>query len=181
MNEQLAMSPNDPRIQIPLSVETRVALTPLIRAMIRVITTQSLLAKEEAIFGSGTDHVPKSAGPVLLRYYQTKIGRDSVEVRFERQAGEKLWSLSSFAILSWNFPQGVYAMELPATFFDDLRLEAKLSEERPTESLKRVNVFRYRLREGASLQLDFEARGDVASLDTSYPRSFHQLTIRRIE
>lgn len=71
-------------------------------------------------------------------------------------------------------------MGLPGTFFDDFGLEAKFAQERPKESLKRVNVFRYKRSDrGVNLQLDFEARSDVASLEAEYPKSFHRLTIRR--
>lgn len=182
MNEQLVPGPNDPRDQIPLSVRSREALTPLIRAMIRVIAKQSPLEREEGVFGAGTDHVPKNAGPVLMRYYRTEIGSDSVEVRFERRDGNQAWSLSSFAIRPLNFPRGVYAMELPGTFFEGFGLPAKFADERPKESLKRVNVFRYKVdARGASVRLDFEARSDVASLEAPYPQSFHRLTVRRVE
>lgn len=182
MNQQLMAGPDDPRDQIPLATNSREALTPLIRAMVRVITKQNPLEREEAVLGSGIDHVPKSAGPVLLRYYRTEVGIDSVEVRFERKDGNQAWSLSSFAIRPFNFPRGVYSMELPSAFFDGFDLETRFVDERPKESVKRVNVFRYRSNDrGFNVQLDFEARSDVASLDAQYPRSFHRLTIRRVE
>ena len=182
MNEQPALGPDDPRDQIPISKQSRDALTPLMRAMVRVIAKRNPLGHEEAVFGAGTDHVPKSAGPVLLRYYRTEVGLDSVEVRFERQDGNRIWSLSSFAIRPLNFPRGVYAMELPSSFFDGLGLEARFAEERPKESLKRINVFRFRSSDReVNVQLDFEARRDVASLEAPYPRSFHRLTVRRVE
>lgn len=182
MNQQPALNPDDPREQIPISNQSREALMPLMRAMVRVIEKQSPLEREEAVFGVGTDHVPKSAGPVLLRYYRTEVGLDSVEVRFERQDGNRVWSLSSFTIRPLNFPRGVYAMELPSTFFEGFGLEARFADERPKESLKRVNVFRYRSSDrGVNVQLDFEARSDVASLEAQYPRSFHRLTVRRVE
>ena len=73
MNEQLATSPDDARDQVPLSIQSREALTPLVRAMVRVIAKQSPLAQEEQILGAGTDHIPKSAGPVLLRYYRSEV------------------------------------------------------------------------------------------------------------
>lgn len=73
-------------------------------------------------------------------------------------------------------------MELPGTFFEGFGLPAKFADERPKESLKRVNVFRYKVdARGASVQLDFEARSDVASLEAPYPQSFHRLTVRRVE
>ena len=182
MSEQPALGPDDPRDQIPLSIQSSDALTPLIRAMVRVLAKQSPLDREEVVFGVGTDHVPKSAGPVLLRYYRTHVGIDNVEVRFERRDGNQVWSLSSFAIRPLNFPRGVYVMELPTTFFDGFDLQTKFVDERPKESLKRVNVFRYRFSDrGIDLQLDFEARSDVAKLEAQYPRSFHRLTIRRAE
>lgn len=182
MNQKLVPSPDDPRDQIPISIRSREALTPLMRAMVRVIAKQSPLEREEAVFGAGTDHVPKSAGPVLLRYYRMEVGLDSVEVRFERLDGNTVWSRSAFAIRPLNFPRGVYAMDLPSTFFDGLSLAARFADERPKESLKRVNVFRYKSSDrGVNVQLDFEARSDVASLEAPYPRSFHRLTIRRIE
>ena len=182
MNEQLATSPDDARDQVPLSIQSREAVTPLVRAMVRVIAKQSPLAQEEKVFGAGTDHIPKSAGPVLLRYYRTEVGTDRVEVRFERRDGNSVWSLSSFTIRPLNFPRGVYAMGLPGTFFDDFGLEAKFAQERPKESLKRVNVFRYKRSDrGVNLQLDFEARSDVADLEAEYPKSFHRLTIRRVD
>jgi hypothetical protein len=182
MNEQLAVSPDDPRDQIPISGQSREALTPLVRAMVRVIAKQSPLEGEGAILGVGTDHVPKSDGPVVLRYYRTEVGLDSVEVRFERQDGNTIWSVASFTIRPLNFPRGVYAMGLPSTFFDGLGFEARFGDERPKESVKRVNVFRYRANDrGVKVQLDFEARADVASLEDQYPRSFHRLTVRRVE
>jgi hypothetical protein len=146
MNEPVAGAANDPRERVPFSGQSREAVLLLVHSLVRLISGQSPLEREESVLGPGKDHWPKDPSrPVALRFHKARLGDETVSVQLEREGEGQPWSNASFTVRPKNYPRGVYAVDLPASFFSDLTLVSKFEEERPIETLKRVNVFRYSL------------------------------------
>jgi hypothetical protein len=181
MTEPIFEDPNSLGAQVPFPKESREYLSLAIPAILRVISKQTSLSQEEAVLGKGTDHIPKGPEPVTLRYYSKKVGSENLGSGFKRRDDKHVWSEGEISFGPRNYPRGVYLMDLPAILFVDFALEKTSIEDRPDESIKRVNVFQFRSKAGnQNVQLQFEAREDVSSLQDKYPKSFHTLKITRI-
>lgn len=181
MTEQTLQDPHNLPAQVPFTDEQRLYLAEVTQAVLRVISKRTTLEKEEALFGEGHYHWPKAPGPIKFRYYYKKPRYQGFGLSFERLADDQIWFTGSFGFTPKNFPRGVYLMDLPASFFAGFTLEKVFAENRPDESIKRVNIFKFRLNEGnQNIQLQFEAREDVSSLQDKFPKSFHLLKVTRI-
>jgi hypothetical protein len=180
MTEMPIQDPNDPRTVVPFTEEQTQQMNMVTRAIVRVISKQNSLSEEESLFGEGKDHWPKAPGPILLRYYTKKLPDSNLSIEFERINDKEVWSSGAVGFRPKNFPRGVYRMDLPSTFFSDFVLEKAYAEDQPKRSIKRINIFQFRSQKGtANVQLQFEAREDVSSLQDKYPKSFHFLKVTR--
>jgi hypothetical protein len=168
--------------QIPLPAKLSEYLHAVVPAMLRVVSKQTTLMQEENLLGKGTDHTPKGPGPITMRYYDKTIGTDSLGATFKRKDEKSAWHESEITFGPSNYPRSVYVMGLSAGFFESYILEKSFVEDRPSGSIKRVNVFQFRLRSGfQNIRMQFEAREDVSSLQGKYPESFHTIKIIRLE
>ena len=187
MNEPKILGPNDlldvndmPAIT-PMTEEQKQYFVAIVEAVLRVIRKKSTLEQEEVLFGEGQYHWPKDPKkPIKVsRSYPADNFRISfLTLGFSRENQNSIWSHGGLTIEPKN---GVYAMDFPESFFADFVLEKVFAEDRPNQSIKRVNVFQFRSKESnPNIHLQLEAREDVSRLKDKYPKSFHLLKITRI-
>jgi hypothetical protein len=180
MTEIHAEDPLDTRTQIPISDELKAYLALITPAILRVISKETTLIQEEQILGVGKDHAPKGPEPVTYRYYDKNISGKHVGANFKRANESQTWSIGQIFLVPRNAPTGVYYMNLPSEFFNGYVLEKTFLEKRPDETIEAVNIFQFKLQNGAkNIRLQFETREDVSSLQDKYPKSFHLLKITR--
>jgi hypothetical protein len=180
MTKEKPEANNDFYPQTAFPAELREHLYAVVPAMLRVVSKQTILPQEENLLGNGTDHIPKGPGPVTLRYYDKKIGSDNLSASFKRRDEKSIWHESEITVGPGSYPRSVYLMNLSAGSFENYVLEKSFVEDRPSGSVKRVNVFQFRLKNSSqNIHLQFEAREDVSSLQDKYPKSFHFLKITR--
>ena len=165
---------------VPMSTELKQYLVDVTQSMLRVITKQTTLEHEEGFLGEGEYHWPKDpAKPIILKGLR-KLRTKNFSVVFERRGEHSVWFEATLTADPRNYPIGLYWMDLPASFFADFILEKSFMEDRPNHSIKRVSVFQFSLKNSTQpIQLQFESRADVSSLQDKYPKSFHFLKITR--
>lgn len=187
MNQPKIVGPNDlldvndmPAIT-PMTDEQRQYFVSIVDAVLRVIQKKSTLEQEEALFGEGHYRWPKD--PKKPIKVSKSYRADNFRIRFltlgfSRENQNSIWSRGGLTIEPKN---GVYAMDFPESFFADFVLIKTFAEDRPNQSIKRVNVFQFRSKETSpTVQLQFEAREDVSSLEDKYPKSFHLFKLTRM-
>lgn len=161
---------------VPMSSELKKYLVDVTQSMLRVIAKQATLEHEEGFLGEGEYHWPKDpAKPITLKGFD-KLRTNHFSVVFERRSEHSIWFEATLGVHPRNYPVGLYWMDLPASFFADFILEKSFVEDRPNHSIKRVSVFQFSLKNSTQpIQLQFESREDVSSLEDKYPKSFHLL------
>lgn len=173
---------NDMPAITPMTDEQTQYFVSIVYAVLRVIQKKSTLEQEEALFGEGQYHWPKDPKKpikVSRSYHADNFRIRFLTLGFSRENQNSIWSRAALTIEPKN---GVYVMDFPESFFADFALEKTFAEDRPNQTIKRVNVFQFRSKEtGPTIQLQLEAREDVSSLENKYPKSFHLLKITRIE
>lgn len=172
MNDELIKNPSNLPSQVSFSNEQKKYLFLAINSTIKIISGEAMLKDEEHLFGQGKYIFPKNPGPIQYRYFPETpyIG---FGISFERRTEKEIWLSATLGFHPENFPTGVYLMNLSKDFYENLILENSQFEERPEESIEKVNIFRYHLKENKNIKLLFEAREDVSSLKDNYPKSFH--------
>ncbi len=157
-------------------------LSELLRAVLRVVSSDRSPEQERAILGVGSDHVPKGPGPVLRRYYEKPFRGDAIEIAFERQGAAAPWSKSSFGVRPPGYPQEVFSMKLNPAFFEGMQLVKAEEQIRPEERLARLVVYTYRTRSaGHPLEVRFECHPALTRLEATHPNSFHKVVVVRVE
>jgi hypothetical protein len=155
----------------------------ILSAALRVIAGTSYLESEEKIiFGEGQFHWPKDPTKPIkaVRYYtHDNFRMRGITLWFDRKNESSDWEKARLTVLPRNFPFGVYAMALPQSLFSDFRLEKKVQESRPEESITMPVVFYFSHKTIRNLALKVEARSDLISIDSPYPSSFHVIEITR--
>lgn len=151
-------------------------LKTVIQAAFSVVLGDSTLEKEESIFGSGLFFYPKSPNKPtkVLRYYSSDNFKiDTINLSFERKTQISPWVSCVLAIDPRNFPRGNYFMDFPPELFGDFILDKVYFEDRPTQSLKRVNVFVFHHKNKGNVKLMVEAAESVSSIEDKFPKGFH--------
>lgn len=170
--------------KVPFNDEQRLYLTEVLSAMIKVISGSSPLEVEEKrILGPGQFFWPKDpAAPTRISksYFGTNFRVTGIAARLERRSPEEPWYRATLVVRPPNFPDGVYAMQLEPSVFNDFKLEAVTQEDRMDERIKSPLLFSFRHRKVEDLVLRIEARNDVGSVDDSYPSSFHKIELTHV-
>jgi hypothetical protein len=170
---------------VPMTNEQKLYLISVVDAVLRVITKKTALEQEETLFGKGEFFWPKDPQKpikVSKSYDYENFRIKGLSLGFNRIDQNSVWSGAGITINPRNYPDGVYSMDLPASVFADFTLDKSFTEDRPEESIKRVNIFQFHLKSSQlNVKLQFEAREDVSSLQDKYPKSFHSLEITRID
>lgn len=172
---------NDMPAIVPMTDEQKLYLISVVAAALRVIIKKTTLDAEESLFGPGEYFWPKDPKkPIKVsKSYRSTRFRD-LSLGFRRKDQDSVWSRVGISIHPRNFPDGVYFIDLSASFFADYVLKKSFAEDRPEESIERINVFEFSLKNSTQdIQLKFESREDISSLQDKYPKSFHYLKIIR--
>lgn len=166
----------------PLSSEQRIYLNSVFSAILRVVSGESTLEKEEKIFGDGIDHWPKNPGPPTIRYY-TNSPYQGFSISFEKKKGGEVWAESTLTILPSGYPSTVFRMDLPKQFFSGLILENIRTELQENKPIKNVVIFSFKTNQlNNNLRLEFKVRENMVDVKKhSFPDSFHVLTVARIQ
>lgn len=145
-----------------------------------MVSGESPLQQEEKLFGEGIDHWPKTPEPPTLRYYKNRVDQHFA-ISFSKEKSGEVWVRSVLALEPQGFPDSVYQMNLPESFFKGLVLEKAYGEERPDQPIKHVAVFVFRTKGRTNdLRLQFESRRNTVEKAGKYLRDFHVLLVSRI-
>jgi hypothetical protein len=153
----------------------------LIGSAIDVLKKNRILKEKDKDFGSGKYFWPKDpAKPVKLSisydYENFELGQ--IFVNFKRQSQIGPWCSAAMLFAPKNYPKGVYQMNIPKSYFAEFTFKKSYREKRPNAEIKDVNIFFFELtKDETTMNLKFESRPDVSSLDDGYPISFHELVV----
>lgn len=176
-----AVIPRDMPSIVPISAQQKIYLSLIVQAIFRVIISKSPLESEERIFGGGKFFWAKNpSSPVYVsRYYPSEnFNMRIIGLGFERKNSVSSWGICNFLIHPRNFPLGVYSMDFSSDIFEDFVLDDVFLEERPMESLKRVNVFKFHHKyTSKKIYLTVKSAESVSSLHDKFPRSFYLMEL----
>lgn len=168
---------------VQFSDEQRIYVSEIVAALMRVMAEVSTLeAEEEKILGVGKFRWPKNPNePIktLKSYLGENFRMAGITASFQRDSEDAPWSKAGLTVHPRNFPAGVYSMRLPATLFDDFKLEKVVRENREEERIKMPVVFYFSHKKITNFALKIESRSDVTGVDDSFPPSFHAIIIIR--
>ena len=179
VNPMLVTSSKD---STPLPPEKLIYLKSIFPAILRVVSGESSLGEEEALFGDGVDHWPKNPAPPTLRYYNN-IPHREFSISFEKKGGEEVWVNSNLTVLPSGYPHTVFRMYLKKEFFSELFFESVRTEAQEHKPIKNVVVFTFRTRNlRNNLKLEFKVRENMVDIKKDqYPSSFHALDVTRVD
>lgn len=175
---------NDPRLQIPIKPEHLKYLTEGIKIAIQVVGGNSKLEGVDTVFGIGKDTPPKGPGAKLMRSYFKEILNKRMGATFTRRENGTVWYAADFGDGPSNAPRGVYKMDLPPSFFNEMILEKAFTTKptAPNDVSPPRNIFEFRITQTkVPLKIEFTARPDVSNINDGYPKSFSNVRITRIE
>lgn len=163
--------------------EQRLYVSEVLAAMVRIMAESSTLeVEEERILGLGKFRWPKNPNePVMIlkSYPGENFRMRGITASFRRISENAPWSKAGLTVHPRNFPDGVYAMGLPSALFDGFALRKVVQEDRKEERIKNPIVFYLEHKKIANFTLKVEARADVASIENSFPPTFHAIVMAR--
>jgi hypothetical protein len=182
-----AMDIGDLPSKIPATKEQNQYVVALATAAINVLLQKTTLDKEEtSLFGKGEFFWHKDPSKPIRTdksYSQDNFRMNFVSLSFVRAREDLPWTGAALSVTTKAFPRSVYQFELPIEFFSGMRRVKAFEEVRPENGSRpshKVNVFEYVTVGGnTALNLRFESRADVTSLQAEHPTTFHLLKLTR--
>lgn len=161
---------------VNMSEAQKAYLLTVVQAAFRVVLEGGGLEDGELIFGKGLFYYPKNPKKPskVLKYYPSEnFEIENINLSFSRKFSSEPWSACSIGVTPRNFPPGVYFIDLPENFLGDFVFENVSLEERPTHSIKRVNVFRFHHKDKINVKLFIEAAENASGVHEKFPKSFY--------
>lgn len=172
---------------VPATAEQNLYVALLVSSVVEVLLEKTSMEDAELrLFGKGEFFWPKDPKKPLLtsKSYSTNNFRiNFVSLSFARLSENAPWSGASLSVTPKAFPKSAFRFDLSEKVFASMKFERASTEDREANGstpARRVHIFEYSMNErGIKLNLHFETRDDLASLDAPYLTTFDVVKIKR--